>query len=661
MKQLFTVITILSLSICQGQWLKTYGGSSDENAQAIKKTSDGGYIIAGQKNNYGWLLKTDLNGDTLWSKKTGFSSPQTQIYDVDQISDGSYIVGGYETPFFSESQALAKIDSSGDSIWHYTKFNVGAIYSVEETFDGGYISCGYINKFSEEFNLFKANSNGDTVWVKDLASGNFCRAFSIKQTTDSGYIFTGKGKINGVSSLHLIKTDINGDTLWTNILTDSSEGSSVLQTYDGGYVVAGQLKGDLLLMKTNANGTTLWTKTYGATGMVELGKSVKQTNDGGFIIVGNIDNNINTNIYIIKTDSSGNVLWDKVIGGCGDYYGNDIEIANDGGYVIAGTTDAHGNGGEDILLIKVASSGSLNMPACPFDISGSVKDTLGNPSAWGSLILLKRNGMAFDTVKSTLTKSTGNFDFYNIDTGSYLISTMPSFTDAVKTYYKSAFSWENATRLNLTSDTANINITALRLMNKIPDQGYLSGQLLEGYLRGPSDPIDSIVIGLIRTDTFGVYDLDTTDANGFYEFNNIGCGVYKVVPEILGKTPDTSVLNSFNLCGTDTVSAIFIVDSNHIYIELPLTNIRKNTVAKRLRVYPNPTKDILYIETGSYAGMKKHSLSITNNLGQQVFSTAISKELLSVNVAGLGKKGVYFLQVLDANRNVVEFKYIVLQ
>ena len=132
------------------------------------------------------------------------------------------------------------------------------------------------------------------------------------------------------------------------------------------------------------------------------------------------------------------------------------------------------------------------------------------------------------------------------------------------------------------------------------------------------------------------------------------------MPEILGKTPDTSALNSFSLCGADTASVTFIADSNSIYVD-PLTNIRKNTLPNGLKVYPNPTKDIIYIETGSYAVMKGHSLNITNNLGQQVFSTAISKERLSVNVAGLGKKGVYFLQLLDANRNVVDFKYIVLQ
>ena len=132
-----------------------------------------------------------MNGDTLWSKKIGNSTSATKIYDVDQISDGSYIVGGSSRPLWNEAQLLAKIDSSGDSVWYNIQFNVGAIYSVEETFDGGYISCGYIDNFSEFFNLFKANSNGDTAWVKDLGSGNLCRAFSIKQTTDSGYIFTG--------------------------------------------------------------------------------------------------------------------------------------------------------------------------------------------------------------------------------------------------------------------------------------------------------------------------------------------------------------------------------------------------------------------------------------------------------------------------------------
>jgi len=195
----------------------------------------------------------------------------------------------------------------------------------------------------------------------------------------------------------------------------------------------------------------------------------------------------------------------------------------------------------------------------------------------------------------------------------------------------------------------------------IPDSGCLCGYLYEGnYFRGPSEPIDSIVIGLIRTDISGVVALETTDSNGYFMFSDIGCGVYKIVPEIFGKIADTTALNSFIVCGADTSLTYFIADSTHIYID-QTTRVKKHIKKSTLKVYPNPTKDIIYIETGNYANMKGHSLNITNNLGQQVYRSAINEQRISVNVSKLGTRGTYFLQVLDGNRNVVDFKYIVLQ
>ena len=117
----------------------------------------------------------------------------------------------------------------------------------------------------------------------------------------------------------------------------------------------------------------------------------------------------------------------------------------------------------------------------------------------------------------------------------------------------------------------------------IPDSGCLCGYLYEGnYFRGPSEPIDSIVIGLIRTDTSGVVALETTDSNGYFMFTDIGCGVYKIVPEIFGKIPDTTALNSFSVCGADTSLTYFIADSTHIYID-QTTRVKKHI--KKMRSF----------------------------------------------------------------------------
>ena len=296
-----------------------------------------------------------------------------------------------------------------------------------------------------------------------------------------------------------------------------------------------------------------------------------------------------------------------------------------------------------------------------WSISGYITDSNSiNKASSGDVFLLKDNYNMSDTVDISTIASDGSYSFSNLYNGIYYLSTMADFPNAVNTYYPSAFSTEKATAIDLDSDTT-LNIASIQLMNMIPDSGCLCGYLLEGNnFRGPSEPIDSIVIGLIRTDSSGVVALEVTDSNGYFMFSDIGCGVYKIVPEIFGKIADTTSLNSFSVCGADTSLTYFIVDSTHIYID-PTARVKKQIKKSTLKVYPNPTKDIIYIETGGYANMKKHSLSITNNLGQQVYRSAINEQRISVNVSKLGTRGTYFLQVLESNKNVVDFKYILLQ
>ncbi|HIF13910.1 MAG TPA: hypothetical protein EYQ86_00620, partial [Bacteroidetes bacterium] len=261
-----------------------------------------------------------------------------------------------------------------------------------------------------------------------------------------------------------------------------------------------------------------------------------------------------------------------------------------------------------------------------WSISGNITDSNSiNKASAGEVFLLKDNYNISDTLETSQIAPNGSYSFNNLTNGIYYLSTMADFPNAVNTYYPSAFSTEKATAIDLDSDTT-LNIASIQLMSMIPDSGCLCGYLYEGnYFRGPSEPIDSIVIGLIRTDTSGVVALETTDSNGYFMFTDIGCGVYKIVPEIFGKIPDTSTLNSFSVCGADTSLTYFIADSTHIYID-QTTRVKKHIKKSTLKVYPNPTKDVIYIETGSYSNMKGHSLSITNNLGQQNVSAGIRIE-----------------------------------
>src|SRR3989304_100374 len=141
--------------------------------------------------------------------------------------------------------------------------------------------------------------------------------------------------------------------------TSDDWGFSVQQTTDGGYIITGTITSfgagyeDVYLIKTDANGNTLWTKTFGGTSSDE-GYSAQQTTDGGFVITGytgsfgaGIDD-----VYLINTNGSGDTLWTKTFGGIGIDYGLSAQQTTDGGYVIAGVTQSFGGGIDAFYLLK---------------------------------------------------------------------------------------------------------------------------------------------------------------------------------------------------------------------------------------------------------------------------------------------------------------------
>jgi hypothetical protein len=137
----------------------------------------------------------------------------------------------------------------------------------------------------------------DTLWTKTYGGIDFEAGYSVTQTKDGGYIIAGVTCYSFNNDAYLIKTDSNGDTLWTRTYgriwgsNKDNWGYSVAPTSDGGYIIAGWTSSfgtggyDVYLIKTDSNGDTLWTKTYGGSGD-DFGNSVAQTGDGGCIITG---------------------------------------------------------------------------------------------------------------------------------------------------------------------------------------------------------------------------------------------------------------------------------------------------------------------------------------------------------------------------------------
>jgi hypothetical protein len=284
-----------------------------------QQTTDGGYIIAGGTDSYGagtedvWLIKTDTNGYETWNRTFGGRNAD-EGRSVQQTTDGGYILTGF-TMSFGAGDAdmwLIKTDTNGYETWNKTfggPIN-DASFSVQQTTDGGYIMTGLTDAWGVATLalLIKTDDAGNKIWDKSFRVPNYdCGGYSVQQTSDGGYILTGQAGFNYNYNVLLIKTDSNGDETWNRTFggTNPVIGLFVQQTTDGGYIITGwknsfRTGNDIWLIKTDSSGNMIWDRTFGGTSGDE-GWCVKQTSDGGYIITGTID----SDVCLIKTDSQG--------------------------------------------------------------------------------------------------------------------------------------------------------------------------------------------------------------------------------------------------------------------------------------------------------------------------------------------------------------------
>lgn len=377
------------------EWNKTFGGSADDVGTFISQTNDGGYIITGYTSSYGvdapyswiikaqyrgdiWLIKTDSQGNRIWDRTFGGLGKDLG-FCVQQTKDGGYIITGCKKFFLigNYDVVLIKTDPEGNKEWEKTfggpNEDVG--FSVLQTTDGGYIIAGYTS-FSEGKMvwLIKTDSKGNKEWERTIGRKD-SEAASIQPTKEGGYVIAGyTTPFDANKDVWLIKTNSAGNWEWFKNFGGPNKdvGMSAQETKDGGFIITGLTesfgtgKGDVWLIKTNSTGTLEWDKTFGGPDY-DLGSSVQETRDGGYIITGynttssRLDKNQSWlfslaglgRVYLIKTDSNGNKEWEKTFGGSRSDWGNSVLESRDGGYVIAGVTESYGAGKQDVWLIKV--------------------------------------------------------------------------------------------------------------------------------------------------------------------------------------------------------------------------------------------------------------------------------------------------------------------
>ena len=367
-------------------WNTTFGGSGYDGAYTVQQTKDGGYILAGETASYGagsydvWLIKTDADGNEQWNKTFG-GSGEDEAWSFQQTKDGGYILAGRTSSYGAGSYDawLIKTDANGKEQWNKTFGGSGdeAARSVQQTKDGGYILAGYTTSYgagSYDAWLIKTDANGNKVWDITFGGSSSDSAYAVQQMSDGGYLLAGDTQSFGAGGYDawLIKTDANGNKVWDITFGGSSSDSAyaLLQTSDGGYILAGYTAsfgaggGDAWLIKTDANGNKVWDKTFAGSG-VDKAYSVKQTKDGGYILAG-WTRPYDTDYYdawLIKTDTNGNKQWDKTFGGSDEDEAWSVQQTKDGGYIMTGVTTSYGAGSYDVWLIKTDAEG--NAPATP--------------------------------------------------------------------------------------------------------------------------------------------------------------------------------------------------------------------------------------------------------------------------------------------------------
>jgi len=349
------------------QWQKSLGGSNDDQAYSIRNTSDGGYIVAGFSDssdgditlNKGfsdyWIVKLNSLGNIEWQKTYG-GQYQDVATSVKQTTDGGYVVGGYSS------------STNGDVTG---------------------------NHGSSDYWIIKLDSTGNLQWQKSLGGSSGERAFDIQQTNEGSYIIAGdtysyNGDLSttgfGARDFWIVKLGNTGNIVWEKRFGGSGEDNAytIIQTTDSGYIAAGATtstngnitsnngQGDYWIIKLDASGNLQWQKTFGSI-TYDQAYSVSQTADENFIVAGYVSSNTgaaespafaSSQYWLVKLDPLGNILWQK------DYGGNKFETAYsiiptaDSGFVVAGLSssnpdsgDVTGNhGGDDFWIVKLGEN-----------------------------------------------------------------------------------------------------------------------------------------------------------------------------------------------------------------------------------------------------------------------------------------------------------------
>ena len=254
-------------------------------------------------------------------------------------------------------------------------------HSMVQVADGGYVLAGNTSSFGaggRDVYVVKINKDGKLLWTKTIGGPSDDNGRSIVQTPDGGFAIAGWTNSFGAggSDFYVVRLDANGGLLWTKTIGGSSTdlGYEIINTSDGGFAIAGQTSSfggspnDFYVVKLDGSGNLQWDKRVGGN-TADIGYSIVQAADGGFAVCGSTYNwtgsgaTSSLDYLIIKLDASGNLVWSRWIQDALDQKANHINTTSDGGFIVVGdgALPASSGGGWNwhIYGVKLTSTGTV--------------------------------------------------------------------------------------------------------------------------------------------------------------------------------------------------------------------------------------------------------------------------------------------------------------
>ncbi len=497
--------------------------------------------------------------------------------------------------------------------------------------------------------FLSSNCTSQTVtFQKTFGGADPETSYSVQQISDGGYVLVGATKSFGTSlDAYIIRLDSNGDTLWTRIFggTASEGGKSVQQTSDGGFVICGTTQSfgaggnDVYLTKIDSTGSILWFKTFGGT-RGDFGETVKKTSDGGFIINGSTDSfgPGGSDVYVIKTDSSGDTLWTKTYGGSDNDYGNSIQQAGDGGFIIMGTTHSFGTGISDLYLTKTDSSGNAKW-----------SKTFGGTYWDEGFSVEQTNDEGYILLGHTLSfgNSSGTY-LLKVDTIGNLMWSK-TYNDTASGYYGFAMRETTDFGYIITGKTSSGGDAYLLKVDNGGDVQWAKsyGTATESnYVQQTSDAGFVITGFMAVAGNFSDVYLVKTDSSGNSNCNDLVLSTIQNSPPTLS-TVATTIASST----TTQVSSpsLFAVSLATITKTLCSTASSEQNATNDLlfTIYPNPSSGNISIKAPQF---NIASITVYNILGEEIYKKAQNdnSKIENYNFSSFSG-GVYFILVNDGH------------